>query len=353
MRIERIEFELLEIPRKKMFVIATGSSDRYTGVIVKVHTDAGIVGIGEASPSRGVTGETPETVCAVLREIEKRIKGLHIEEHEKIRERLGAIKGNSAAKAGVEIALNDALGKEAGMPLAKILGLYRESITTSITIGIESKDETLKDAGRLLAEGAKVLKVKIGLNWKEDIERLRAIREKFGYGFKIRVDANQGYTVKNAIKVVKEIECLDIEFIEQPVKWFDLKGLAEVTRASPIPVMADEAVHDADDLLQVARARACDMVNIKLMKCGGIREAFLIANLAERLGMECMIGCMSETRVGISAGTHAALGIKNICYADLDGHIDLEGDVVREGGVVTMNGENRVPLNLPGIGCVL
>ncbi|MEM4293279.1 MAG: dipeptide epimerase, partial [Thermoplasmata archaeon] len=90
MRIERIEFELLEIPRKKMFVIATGSSDRYTGVIVKVHTDAGIVGIGEASPSRGVTGETPETVCAVLREIEKRIKGLHIEEHEKIRERLGA-----------------------------------------------------------------------------------------------------------------------------------------------------------------------------------------------------------------------------------------------------------------------
>ncbi|MEM3397334.1 MAG: dipeptide epimerase [Thermoplasmata archaeon] len=353
MKIERIEFEKVEIPRKKMFVIATGSSDRYTGVLVKLYTDGGIVGIGEASPSRGVTGETPETVCAVLPEIEKKIKGLHIEEHEKIRERLGGIKGNSAAKAGVEIALNDAIGKATGMPVAKLLGLYRESITTSITIGIESKEETLKDAERLLAEGAKVLKVKIGLDWREDIERIKAIREKFGYGFRIRVDANQGYSVKNAIKVVREIECLEIEFIEQPVKWFDMEGLAEVTRASPIPVMADEAVHDADDLLRLARVRACDMVNIKLMKCGGIREAYLIANLAERLGMECMIGCMSETRVGISAGTHAALGIKNICYADLDGHIDLAGDVVKEGGVLTKNGENTVPLHLPGIGCLL
>ncbi|MCX8173326.1 MAG: dipeptide epimerase [Thermoplasmata archaeon] len=353
MRIERIEFEIVEIPRRKMFVIATGSSDRYTGVIVKLHTDGGIVGVGEASPSRGVTGETPETVCALLPEIEKKIKGLHIEEYEKIRERLNSIKGNSAAKAGVEIAINDALGKEAGLPVAKLLGLYRERIPTSITIGIESREETLKDAERLLGEGAKVLKVKIGLNWMEDIERLKALRERFGYGFRIRVDANQGYSVKTAIKVVREIEPLDIEFIEQPVKWYDVAGLAEVTRASPIPVMADEAVHDADDLLKLAKARACDMVNIKLMKCGGIREAYLIAHLAERLGMECMIGCMSETRVGISAGTHAALGIKNIHYADLDGHIDLEGDVVKEGGVKTENGENSVPMHLPGIGCGL
>ncbi|MGC8913650.1 MAG: dipeptide epimerase, partial [Thermoplasmata archaeon] len=331
MKIEKLEFEKIEIPRKKVFVIATGSSDKYTGVLVKILTDGDVVGIGECSPSRGVTGETPETVCSILPEIEKRIRGLHVEEYEKIREKLSGIQGNSAAKAGVDIALNDALAKIAGLPLTKLLGSYREKIPTSITIGIESVEETLKDAERLLSEGAKVLKVKVGLDWREDINRLRAIRERCGYGFRLRVDANQGYSVKNAIKVLRTIEELDIEFMEQPVKWYDIRGLAEVTRASPVPVMADEAVHDVKDLLMLAEKDACDMINIKLMKCGGIREAYLLAHLAENLGMECMLGCMSETRVGISAGTHVALGIKNIVYADLDGHLDLCGDIVKEG----------------------
>ena len=353
MKIKKIEALHVELERKKPFVIATGTSDRYSGIIIKLYTDTDIVGIGEASPSRVVTGETPETIIAVVREIEKKIHGLDVYEYEIIRERMGTINGNSAAKAGIEIALFDALGKEAGLPVAKMLGLYRKSIATSITIGIEPVEDTLADAERLLGEGAKILKVKIGLDWKEDVLRLRKIREKYGYNFKIRVDANQGYTVKNAIKVCRLIEDLDIEFIEQPVKWNDLRGLAEVRKSSPIPVMADESIHSVQDLLRAAELNACDMINIKLMKCGGIREACLLARVAEESGMQCMIGCMSETRVGISAGTHTALGAKNIAYADLDGHLDLNGDIVKEGGVVTKNGENTIDLSLPGLGCKL
>ncbi|MCW3977678.1 MAG: dipeptide epimerase, partial [Candidatus Bathyarchaeota archaeon] len=216
---------------------------------------------------------------------------------------------------------------------------------------IKEPEETAKDAVNAVRRGFRALKVKVGVDPEEDFERIREIREAVGSNVAVRIDANQGWTVHQAIEVLRKLERLNVEFVEQPVKADNIEGLAEVKKNSSIPVMADESIHSPEDALHIIRKDAADLINIKLMKSGGILKARKIAAVAEAANVPCMIGCMGESTIGITAGVHFAAGAKNVQYADLDSDILLKDRTVLDGGA-KLKASRRIPLMKPGLGIV-
>jgi L-alanine-DL-glutamate epimerase-like enolase superfamily enzyme len=208
-----------------------------------------------------------------------------------------------------------------------------------------------KDAVKAVKHGFKALKVKVGINPKEDAERIRLIREAVGDKTAIRIDANQGWTVSQALDVLEKLEKYNVQFVEQPIQAGDVHALAKVRKNSPIPVMADESVHSPIDALHLIKEDAVDLINIKLMKSGGIHNATKIAAIAEAANVPCMIGCMGESSIGITAAVHFAAATKNVQHADLDCDILLADKLVTEGGAELKNSE-RIPSNVPGFGIV-
>ncbi|MEM1563890.1 MAG: dipeptide epimerase [Candidatus Bathyarchaeia archaeon] len=342
--IQKIEVYSVTLAYREPFRIASGASSESCNVVVKVVTDYGVYGWGESSPSEHVTGETAETVIRALDKIAPKLIAmcpLRIEQNVELMD--SVLAGNPSAKAAIDIALHDILGKTVRKPLYMVMGGYRTEVLTDITLGIKSPEEMAKDAVKAVKKGFKALKVKVGLNPEEDVERVRLIREAVGERIQIRIDANQGWTPKQAIEVLNKIEKFNIQFAEQPVPAEDLKGLIEVKRNSPIPIMADESVHSPEDAIQLIKAEAVDLINIKLMKSGGIHKARKIAAIAEAAGISCMIGCMGESEIGIAAGTHLAAAVKNIKYADLDSDLLLKDKLARKGGAKVKNSMRILP----------
>lgn len=332
LQVESIDIYPLQLPMVRPFRIALGVTSVYEGILVRVRLSNGAYGWGEAAPEPTITGETMRSAWAMLERMKPHVIGrdalalgdiLHDVDR--------SVLGNPSAKASIDIALHDALARTAKLPLNGLLGRQVKELETTQSVGLENLEETVRQARDLRKEGVSRLKIKIGRNPAEDVERIRAVRDQLGSDFKLTVDANQGYPVRQAISTLKELERFEIEFCEQPVHHRDLKGLAEVRRGSPIPIMADESVHSPLDALEVARLRAADMINIKLMKSGGIHAARKIAAIAEAADIPCMVGCMVETRIGISAGCHFATSNRIVKYADLDSHAMLKTDPVQGG----------------------
>jgi len=348
--IEQIEIYPVTIRYKEPFRISQGASSESRNVIVKIITDYEVIGWGESAPSIRVTGENQESVIEALEKISPKLVGmcpLRIEQNIELMDSI--IKGNSSAKASIDIALHDILGKTARKQLFRLLGGYRTEVLTDITLSIKSPKEMAEDAERAVKRGFKALKVKVGTNPAEDVERIKEIHNAIGDKIQLRIDANQGWTPKQAIKVLSKIEQFNIQFVEQPIHAEDLKGLAEVRRNSAIPIMVDESVHSPEDALQVVKAEAADMINIKLMKTGGILKARKIAAIAEAAGMPCMIGCMGETEIGIAAGAHLAAALKNIEYADLDSDLMNKDKLAKKGGT-TVKDSTRIFSPQHGLG---
>lgn len=318
MEIRTFEWEQVEIPLKKPFKIALGTTEVYRGVILRICTEE-YCGYGEAAPSPRITGETTESVIGALKKMKSLVLGKNPLDVGRIMNDVNrAIVGNTSAKSAVDMALHDILGKRSSLPLYMILGGERDRIPTSLTVGLGSVKDTVKSSKNLISQGARILKVKIGGDPEEDIERIRAIREITD--IPIRVDANQGYTLKRAMYVLRSIYRYDVEFVEQPIPAKQIEDLAILRKETEIPIMADESAHSKEDVLRLIGK--VDAINIKLMKSGGIREAIRIISLARAAGMKVMVGCMVETKLGISAGAHFALGY-GADYADLDGFWDL------------------------------
>lgn len=350
MGIEWIEVYRTVLNYHEPFRISAGTSGESRNIIVKMFTDYGVVGWGESSPSKRVTEETPETVVKTLDTIAPRLIGMCPLRIEQILDEMDQwVTGNPSAKAAVDLALHDILGKTVRKPLFKLMGGFREEVLTDLTLGIKSPREMAEDASKAIERGFRALKVKVGVNPKEDVERVKMIREAVGPDVAIRIDANQGWTVKQAIEVLNELERFNVEFAEQPVKAEDIEGLAKVRKNSSILVMADESVHSPEDALRLIQKGAVDLVNIKLMKSGGIWKARKIAAVAEAAGVPCMIGCMGESNLGISAATHLAAAIKNIQYADLDSDLLIKDRLVLRGGT-RLEASKRIPPERPGLG---
>ena len=248
------------------------------------------------------------------------------------------------------MALYDILGKMADMPLYKLLGGYRDKIETSVTIGINPVDVMVDKAKEFVSQGFHCLKVKCGMDPDQDIEAVLAIRSAVGPNVKIRMDANEGYTLEKALRVIETVEKLgaDIEIFEQPTSAKYLFALKEITAQCTVPIMADETVLTLRDSLKLVKMEIADMINIKLMKIGGITNAIKANIFAELADIPVMIGCMNESMAAMAAGVHFACAFKNVQYADLDSALDFEKDVVK-GGATYKDGY-VIPSDKPGLG---
>lgn len=350
MIISDLKVHPITIPLKTPFIISDSTQTEYTGILLELITEDGTLGWGEAAPSERVTGETLESVKQALETVVKpMVLGSAVDDLELVLTKTeNALSDQPAALCALDLALHDLKGKKHCLPVKHLLGGFRDNIPISFTIVIGTVEDSVKSAQEYLNQGAKVLKVKLGVDPEEDVARIRALRKEFGYDIKITGDANQGYSVGQAIKTLSELCQFDLEFVEQPVAADDLIGLKEVHDSVDVPIMADESACSVADVLNLVKMKVVDMVNIKLMKCGGLRNAVKISNITEAAGMPCQIGCMIETGVAITAGTQLAMALENIKYADLDGHIFLKQDVVTN-YQITRDGRNTIS-GEPGLG---
>ena len=320
MKIIEIQTKLVSFQRRKVFKIAFGTgSDRSSRIYVKILTDSGIYGLGEAAPSALVAGETLAGVVAAIEHMKPALLGMDPTDIAAIHEAMDKkLLFNPAAKAAIDVACYDIIGKQAGAPVHKLLGAKTDSLQTDITIGIDTIEEMTKECVQRVGEGFRVLKIKCGIDPQKDIEVLRQIRAAVGDSIDLRIDINQGYDVETALCVLREIDKFHISEAEQPLPFWDIHGMAEVKKQSPIPIMADESVHTPEQARIACEHDACDIVNIKFMKCGGIYKALQINEIAQQFGKTCLVGCMSESKLAIAAAAAVVAARDNIVSADLD-----------------------------------
>jgi L-alanine-DL-glutamate epimerase-like enolase superfamily enzyme len=325
----RVAFRLTEPYR-----IAGRSMSDAVNVVLKVVTGDGRTGYGCAAPSASVTGESPDEALRVLDQI---IIPLLREGDANDPPGLGnhALRlapGAPAARAALDMALLDLQARRAEVPLARLLGQRRRALPTSITLGISSDIDHVIDRARdHIATGFRILKLKIGEDWQADARLIHALRAALGREIVLRVDANQGYSEADAGRFLGAVSDCAVELLEQPTKAADLDALLRLERRGSVPIMADESLKNETDAERIRAAGGPSLVNIKLMKSGGIIPAMSIAAITARAGLGAMIGCNDESRISIAAALHFALAAPNVERADLDGHLDLENDVARGG----------------------
>jgi L-Ala-D/L-Glu epimerase len=350
MTIKDVEIYAFDLPLVAPFRISIGEMKAANDVLVRVRTDSGLVGIGEACPFPPITGETQATNIAAAKAIRDMLIGKDPLAIDAILRLIGPIvHSNPSMVAAFEMACFDILGQAAGLPLYRLFGGDKSTFESDITTGIDTPAAMAAGVRKHAALGYKTLKVKIGLDPDEDYERLRAVRQAIGDDIALRIDANQGYTVPQAIYALKKIEPLRIQLVEQPVKASDISGLRTVRSESPIPIMADESLFLPADALKLIGAEACDYMNIKVMKAGGILNSIRIAHIADAANMRCMVGCMLESRIALTAAAHVVASQGNIVFADLDGNAEHTADPV-VGGMTTKAGIVTMP-ETPGLGC--
>lgn len=350
MKIIDIKIEPIMIKLKAPVVLSYGTITEVESVIIKVMTDSGIVGYGEASTIAFVTGETPVSIKETLKKFRTALMGqdaLAIGTAHLMMD--GMINGNSAAKCAVDIALYDIMGKALNQPLYKVLGGYSKSFYTDVYLPLDTPENMAKEAKDYVEEGFTAFKVKAGKDFKQDIEAVRKIREAVGEDIVLRIDANQGWTVTDTLKVVKALEGYDIEGIEQPVPYWNIEGMTELKKKMSVTkLIADESMHSPKDAIRLVRANAADMFSIKLAKSGGIYKALQINTIAESSGIECMLGCMIETGISISAAAHLKAAQKNITVGDTDAAVLI--DEPRIIGGYTYNRSQITLTDKPGLG---
>lgn len=352
MKITDIQVGEISLPLARPFKTALRTVNTVNDVVVRILTDEGAVGYGEAPPTAVITGDTKGSIlCAIKDFIAPSLVGMDVENMESLQQKLhSSILKNTSAKAAVDMALYDLYGKRFGAPLYQLLGGSKQQLETDITISVNPIDEMVADSLDAVKQGFRVLKVKVGKEGKADVERIRAIRQAVGPDAVIRVDANQGWTAGQAISNIRAMEdaALDIELVEQPVPAHDFEGMKAITQAVATPILADESVFSAEDAVKIIQHRAADLINIKLMKTGGIGKALQICSVADIYGIKCMMGCMLESRLSVAAGAHLAAAKSCITLCDLDGpslcSVDpYTGGPVFDGAAIRMSGD-------PGIG---
>lgn len=278
-------------------------------VIVSILTEDGATGWGEASPLPFFTGETVASVHLQLEQFYlPRLIGRSPFALTAIMRDLDALPENSSAKAAIDVALHDLQGKLLGRPVVDLLGgAVRDRVPVTMPIGIEPVAEAVRKAEAAVERGIGTLKLKIGRDTAADIERVGAIRDAVGPRVRIRVDANAGYPVAVAIRLLHQLAAFDLEYVEQPVAGWDRAGLAEVRRATGLPIMADESLHTLRDAVELINRGAADLFAIKLIKTGGLAPARSIAALAAAHRIDIVVISPFETQIGAAAGLALAL----------------------------------------------
>ena len=322
MKITGFRLGLLSAPLCVPFRTALREVSHVHDIVVELYTADGAVGRGEAPPTAAVTGETLGSIEAALRgHICPALVGKEVTSLEELCSAISqSIVGNTSAKAAAEMAVWDLYAQQCNLPLYKLLGGGQTTLITDITISVNNPETMERDTVDALSKGYDTLKIKVGENPALDLARLRAVRAAAPEAI-IRIDANQAWTPRQAVRLLDNMqsEGLNIELVEQPVPAHDFAGMQLVTGAVSTPILADESVFSLEDAIELIRGRAADLINIKLMKTGGIYNALKICAVAESYGVECMIGCMLESKLAVSAAAHLAAAKGVITRADLDG----------------------------------
>lgn len=319
-------------------------------VFIRVYTDTEHYGVGECSAFPMIVGETQDTCLVMAKEFAKIWKGKDSSDIEaRIQDLHNVAANNPTIKSAFDMALYDLAAKAAQEPLYKYLGGEKRVVETDMTIGIGTADEMSQLAAGYQRQGATILKIKLGKKPVDDLERMKKIREAVGPEMILRIDANQGWDYEAAIKCLRGMESLNVEFCEQPMRtWYDDR-LPALRNECSIKIMADESCYNHHDARKLIDSGSCDYINIKFAKSGGINEGLKIHSVSREAGIPCMIGSMLESRIALSANLHFAYACNNIRYFDLDtcllGH--LVDPVI--GGVTYAGYFLDIP-DLPGIG---
>ncbi|MDY0394594.1 dipeptide epimerase [Virgibacillus halophilus] len=309
------------IPLERPFKTALRTATEIESIEVALILENGIIGKGAAAPTWVITGDSAESIqAALLGPIKQVLVGKDVY---RFRTLLAAIEsccvGNTSAKAAADMAMHDAYCKLLGVPLYRYLG-DKKPLETCMTVGVDSPEKMASDAKQAVTDGFRRLKIKVGSQPGLDIDRIEAIRKAVPDDVMLRLDANQGWKPKQAVQLISQMEKREfgIELIEQPVAAHDWEGLKLVTDHVGVPIMADESLFSTRDALQLVAGHYVDLLNIKLMKCGGIANAWKIASIAETYGISCMIGSMMEPGLSVGAAAHFAAAHPNVIYFDLD-----------------------------------
>jgi L-Ala-D/L-Glu epimerase len=340
-----------DIPLKSPLSIATMSVESAENVLVRLETGDGVVGWGEASPYRAITGETREIALAAAGALKTLLLGRNpletgalsvlMERH---------LPRNTTMRSAFDMALFDVAARYASLPLYRFLGGARRDLETDITIYLGNPAEAVAQAARIVQAGYRAIKIKLGRGPAEDLGKVHAVRRAVGDAVRLRVDANQAWDRVTALGMLRALEGYSIEFCEQPCPAGDHAALKHLADRAPIPIMADESLFTPQDALALDREDVVPYFNIKLSKSGGIHAARQIAAIAEAGGRPCMVGCMCESRLGLTAAAHFALAAPAVAFCDLDSFWEHREDPIR-GGITVHGGRIDVPEE-PGIGAV-
>ncbi|MBE7173863.1 MAG: dipeptide epimerase [Williamsia sp.] len=332
------------------FTIATGTMHYAQNVLIRVFTTEELVGVGECSAFPMITGETQGTCFEMAQEFARLWKGKDAGQLEERMQELHDLAAfNTTIKSAFDMALHDLAAKQAGLPLYRFLNGEKKMMETDLTIGIGEPEQMAGTAASYKKKGVGIIKVKLGKDGRQDIERIRQIRAAVGEEIGLRIDANQGWDYETALATLTALAPFNIQFCEQPMRFWDDDKLPALKKLSPVPLMADESVFSHYDAQRLIRADACTYINIKLAKSGGILEAKKIHDVATQHGIPCMMGGMLESRIALSAFAHVAAAFSNIRFYDMDtcmlGHkVDpVTGGVQYRGGLIELP-------DTPGIG---
>jgi L-Ala-D/L-Glu epimerase len=352
-KIESIGIYQLNIATTFPTKTPVGTLDGAKNIAIKITTDTGLVGWGEASPFAPITGDSQESNYVTAQQLALLIKGkdpLAIEA--RMREINRFTVAEPSIRSAFDMALYDILAKAAGLPLYALFGGERREIRTDLTIGMQDTvEQTVARAKAILEQGFDAIKMKVGRQGLEDVPHVKAVRELVGPEVHIKVDSNQGWDYPTAVANLLAMAPLHLQYSEQPLAAWDYANLARLRDKVALPICADESVFDEKDALKLIASGAVDYLNIKLGKSGGLHTALKINAIAEAAGCKCMIGCFAESRLGLSAAAHLAVARPNIHFLDLDSCFGFKSDPVI-GGIQyddTVGGLIHVP-DVPGHG---
>lgn len=349
--IQQVELYKLFIPLKEPFVISLGPIYNAENLLVVIRTKEGITGYGECSPFMSINGESVDTCFVVGQYFAKLLKGknaLAIEDCVVAMDRL--IYGNTSIKSAFDMALYDIASQHAGVPLYQFLGgKNNKTIITDYTVSIGDPQKMAADAVKIKEEGYPAIKIKLGNNGKLDVVRIKAIREAVGNEIPLRIDANQGWSVEEAITTLQALGKYDIQHCEEPIPRWNFMQLPKVRQASPIPIMSDESCGDEHDAERLIDLKACDYLNIKLGKSGGLFKALKMVKLAEAAAIHLQVGAFMESRLAMTAFAHFSLCSPMIEHYDFDTALMFVEDPVTGGIIYEKNGVVKVP-EVAGLG---
>ncbi|KRN43081.1 mandelate racemase/muconate lactonizing enzyme family protein [Fructilactobacillus fructivorans] len=343
MKIQKVKISKLMMPLSKPFITNIRTSTKLQSLIYQIVLEDGSKGYGESAENYKLTGESFKDMVEYSKNIVDMITGMDV------RSALSILTNTNqyhSSKYGIEVAMVDAISQSEGKSIDKYLNIGEpmQYLQNDTTISVMNESDTRKATISTIRAGYKCIKYKVSRG-TDELNRILNVKDLLGKGVSIRIDPNQAWSRQQAITYIDKLQNSDIkvDFIEQPVNANDLDGMREVKRFSHIPIVADESVFGLEDAEKIINGKYADLINIKLIKCGGPIEAIRIANFAKKRRIRCLFGCTSEVNISLSMAAYLSAGLSNVSFIDLDG-LDYLSDTPFSGGMIpSLNGKIYLP----------